>query len=139
MLVELLQAGPGYGVDEGLNCAETILYGANIAYKLGFDPDDLKVAAGFGSGMAIESVCGALTAAIMVLGRILVDERAKGSRIDELTKELFDAYTEKMGSIYCAPLKEEHRTDAVKCRLVVMKAAEILDEIIERETQQSLK
>ena len=51
MLKELLETG--YGVKEDLNCAEKILYGANRAYQLGFDRDDLKVAAGFGGGMAL--------------------------------------------------------------------------------------
>ena len=54
MLKDLLENG--YGVKEDLNCAERILYGANKVYKLGLDRDDLKVAAGFGAGMAIESV-----------------------------------------------------------------------------------
>ncbi|NMB10704.1 MAG: C_GCAxxG_C_C family protein [Firmicutes bacterium] len=134
MLTELIQAG--YGIDQDLNCAETILYGANIAYQLGLDRDDLKVAAGFGGGMAIESVCGALTGAIMVLGRLFVEERAhENSRIKDLTQELFDLYIEEMGSIYCAPLKEAHRTETLKCRMVIIKAAEILDSIVERETQ----
>jgi C_GCAxxG_C_C family probable redox protein len=132
MLAELIRTG--YGIDEDLNCAETILYGANIVYQLGLDGGDLKVAAGFGGGMAIESVCGALTGAIMVLGRLFVEERAhESSRIKDLTQELFDSYTEEMGSIYCAPLKEAHRTETLKCRIVILKAAEILDGIIEGE------
>lgn len=134
MLASLIRSG--YGIDEDLNCAETILYGANIAYQLGFEREDLKVAAGFGGGMAIESVCGALTAAIMVLGRLFVTERAhEGTRIKELTQELFDAYAKEMGSIYCAPLKQAHRTETLKCRMVVLKAAEILDSLIQRETE----
>jgi C_GCAxxG_C_C family probable redox protein len=134
MLQDLIKAG--YGIDEDLNCAETILYGANIAYQLGFDPEDLKVAAGFGGGMAIESVCGALTAGIMVLGRLCVKEKAhESSRIKELTQELFDAYTKEMGSIYCAPLKAAHRTEEMKCRMVVLTAARILDQMVERENE----
>ncbi|NMB47097.1 MAG: hypothetical protein GX998_11905 [Firmicutes bacterium] len=132
MLVELLQ--DGYGIDQDLNCAETILYGANIAYELGFDRDDLKAAAGFGGGMGIESVCGALTGAIMVLGRLFVNKQAhESNRIRELTQKLFDIYAEEMGSIYCAPLKEQHRTEELKCRMVVLKAAEVLDHIIKQE------
>lgn len=136
MLQDLIKAG--YGVEEDLNCAETILYGANIAYQMGLDPEDLKVAAGFGGGMAIESVCGALTAAIMVLGRLYVKERAhESSQIKELTQELFDVYTKEMGSIYCSPLKAAHRTETEKCRMVVLKAAEILDQMVERENEDS--
>jgi hypothetical protein len=40
--------------------------------------------------MGIEDKCGALTASIMVLGRLFVKERAhESTKIKELTKELF--------------------------------------------------
>ncbi len=133
MLTELLESG--YAKDKDLNCAEQILQGANEAYGLGLDEDHLKVAAGFGGGMAIESVCGALTAAIMVLGRLYVQERAhESSRIKDLTQELFELYSKEMGSIHCAPLKENYRTPEGKCQTVILKAAEILDGIVKRET-----
>ena len=130
MLGQLLQQGYAEGKD--LNCAETILYGANEAYSLGLDRDDLKVAAGFGGGMAIESVCGALTGAIMVLGRLFVEDRAHASpHLKELIKELLVRYREEMGSIQCDALKERYRTEEKKCRDVIHKAARILDEVIE--------
>lgn len=129
MLGKLLQQGFAEGRD--LNCAETILYGANEAYKLGLDSDALKMAAGFGGGMAIESVCGALTGAIMVLGRLFVAERAHRSpRLKELIKELLVRYREEMGSIQCDVLKESYRTEEKKCREVIEKAALVLDEVI---------
>ena len=43
MLQELIQGG--YEIDEDLNCAETILYGANQVYHLNLNPDSLKLAA----------------------------------------------------------------------------------------------
>ena len=86
--------------------------------------------------MAIESVCGALTASIMVLSRLYVQDRAHESdRIKDLVKELFDLYAEEMGSIICAPLKEQHRTKETGCHTVIVKAAEILDTIIARNQQ----
>ena len=65
MLKELIRGG--YGIKEDLNCAETILYGANQIYHLDINSDSLKMAAAFGGGMGSESVCGVLTASIMVL------------------------------------------------------------------------
>ena len=52
MLHELLKNG--FGKDRDFNCAEKMLYGANEAYRLGLSPEALKLAAGFGGGMAIE-------------------------------------------------------------------------------------
>lgn len=132
MLTELIKHG--FGEKEDLNCAEKILQGANIAYNLGLDKEALKLASGFGGGMAIEDKCGALTASIMVLGRLFVKDRAhESTRIKELTKELFEEYRKEMVSIDCAPLKERYRTEELKCRNVILKAAEVLDRIVERE------
>lgn len=132
MLADLIK--DGFGEKEDLNCAERILQGSNVAYNLGLDKEALKLAAGFGGGMAIEDKCGALTAAIMVLGKLFIMERAhESSKIKELTMELFQEYKKEMGSIDCAPLKQAHRTEELKCRNVILKAAEILDRIVIRE------
>ena len=132
MLYGLLKNG--FGQNEDYNCAEKILYGANEAYHLGLSKDALKMSAGFGGGMAIEDVCGALTASIMVLGRLFVRENAhESTRIKDLTKELLESYRAAMGDIDCTPLKARYRTEEIKCRDVILKAAEILDEIVQRE------
>lgn len=53
MLLKLLQDGFGSAMD--LNCAEKILYGANWAYNMKLPGEALKLAAGFGGGMGVES------------------------------------------------------------------------------------
>jgi C_GCAxxG_C_C family probable redox protein len=125
----------GYGKKEDWNCAEKILYGANQVYSLGLDKQALKMSAGFGGGMAIGSVCGALTAAVMVLGLLFVKNNAhESSRIKELTQELFITYKQEMADIHCDPLKAMYRTDEIQCTNVIAKAAEVLDRIIARES-----
>lgn len=132
MLSELIRNG--FGEDKDLNCAEKILYGANEAYKLGLDKQALKLSAGFGGGMGIEDVCGVLTAAVMVLSIMFVKDNAHGTpKIKLLTKELFDSYKAEMSDIRCTPLKALHRTEELKCKNVILKAAEILDRIVKRE------
>lgn len=129
----------GYGEKEDLNCAEKILGAANIAYNLGLDKEALKVASGFGGGMAIEDKCGALTAAIMVLGKLFVVERAhESSKIKDLTKELFYSCNREMGFIDCTPLKDKYRTEEIKCRYVISRVAEILDVIVKRQLNEQL-
>lgn len=131
-LKELIQEG--YGNEEDFNCAEKILNGANKVYGLNLSKETLKLAAGFGGGMGIESTCGALTGSVMVLSHMFVKERGhEGPRIKELTKELFAAFEEKMGSIVCAPLKKDYRTEELGCTNVIVAAAEVLDGIIARE------
>lgn len=136
MLSELIEKE--YGIDQDLNCAERILYGANQAYGLGLDHQALKMAAGFGGGMGIENVCGTLTASVMVLSSLFIKERAHESKkIKELTKELFTRFEKEMGSILCEPLKKEYRTEEKKCQYIIFKAAQILDEIIKTEREKS--
>ncbi|MEW9125165.1 MAG: C-GCAxxG-C-C family (seleno)protein, partial [Thermotaleaceae bacterium] len=119
-----------------LNCAEKILYGANQAYKLGLDEESLRLAAGFGGGMGIESTCGALTASVMVLSKLFVENVAhKSTKIKALTKELLDEYRGLMGDIDCKPLKASYRTEDIGCDKVIIAAAEVLDRIVTREQQ----
>ncbi|HHX23727.1 MAG: C-GCAxxG-C-C family (seleno)protein [Tepidanaerobacteraceae bacterium] len=123
-----------YSKEHDLNCAETILYAANDVYKLGLDKNALKMAAGFGGGMGIDSVCGALTGGIMVLGVLFVKDRAHESdRIKNLEKEFLNRYRDKMGNINCPPLKEKHHNDKVRCLNVIKEAGIILDDIVKRE------
>jgi len=105
-------------------------------YQLDLNPQSLRIASGFGGGMAIESVCGALTASIMVLGILFVKDRAhESSKIKTLTQELFNTYQKEMGVIDCTSLKSRYRTDDLKCRHVIAKAAGVLDTIIKRERE----
>lgn len=132
MLKELIQ--DGYGIKEDLNCAEAILYGANRVYHLDLNQDSLRLAAAFGGGMAIESVCGVLTASLMVLGKLFVPDIAhKYPEIKELSKELFDTFKKEMGDILCKPLKDNYQIEGRKCEDIVLKGAEILNKIVIRE------
>lgn len=132
MLVEKVKKY--YGEEYDLNCAETIIYAANEEYNLKLDKKALKTMAAFGGGMAIESVCGAVTGSLAVLGIIFTKERAHESdRIKELTKEFFNKFEEKFGTSNCGKLKEGYRTEENRCSVMLYSAAEILDEIIIRE------
>lgn len=134
MLYELIQEG--FGKKEDLNCSESILYGANQAYKLGLSKDCLRLSAAFGGGMGVENVCGVVTGSIMVLGYLFVKNNARGNpEIKELCKELFDRFIEELGDFDCAPLKEKYRTEEKKCYDIILKGAKILDEIVSIERQ----
>lgn len=132
MLLELLKKGFGNDID--LNCSEKLLYGANWAYDLKLSPESLKLSAGFGGGMGVESVCGVVTGAIMVLSHLYVKQNAhESNRIKDLENEFIDAIKSELGFIDCKTLKAEYRNDEIKCSLIIFKAAEILDRIVARE------
>jgi len=132
MLRDLIEQG--FYQKEDLSCSEAILYGANQVYKLGLSEDCLRLSAAFGGGMAIESVCGVVTASLMVLGHMFVDKHAhQNPEIKDIAKELFDRYEKEMGDFNCKPLKDKYRTEDKKCYEVILKGAEILDDIIMKE------
>lgn len=126
MLLKLLQDGFGSAMD--LNCAEKILYGANWAYNMKLPCEALKLAAGFGGGMGVESSCGVITGGVMVLSSLYVSRNGHESgRIKALEKEFIETFTKEMGTIDCSDLKAKYRNDEIKCNLVIFKAGEILD------------
>ena len=132
MLEKLLSED--FRTTEDYNCAEKIVYGANKVYNLGLDKNALKLSAGFGGGMGIESVCGALTGSIIVLSSLYVKDIAHESdKIKQLTQQLLASYQKEMGSINCDALKDRYRTPELKCQKVILAAAKILDNIIAQE------
>ena len=129
MLYELIKNG--YGNEEDYNCSEKILYGANQVYNLNLNKEALKLSAAFGGGMGIESVCGALTGAVMVLSSKYVKNIAhEDEKPFDLSKELFEKYESKMGSIKCNELKAKYKKEDIGCRDIILEAARILDNII---------
>ena len=132
MLKELVEKG--FGKKEDLNCSETILYGANKVFDMGLSQDCLRLSAAFGGGMGVEKVCGVVTASLMVLGYFFVEDNAHQSKeIKDLSKEVFDLFDKELGDFDCKPLKDKYRTEEKKCYDIILKGAEILDCIIDRE------
>ena len=120
-----------FGEKENFNCAEKILYGANEIYDLGLNNQSLKLSAGFGGGMGIESVCGALTACVMVLSHKYVDNIGRESEhIKPLTQKLFQEFINEMQSIQCTYLKATYKNEETGCKYIILKAADILDRLM---------
>lgn len=117
-----------------LNCAECMLYAANEEYKLGIESKGFKLAAGFGGGLAVEDVCGAMTGAVMVLGLMFVREKAHESdRIKNLTSEFIQRFKDRLKTYNCRELKALYRDDEKRCQDIIVASAEILEDIIKRE------
>lgn len=128
-----------YSKDYDLNCAETIIYAANEEYDLNLTGETLKSMAAFGGGMAIESVCGAATGAIAVIGIIFTHKRAHESeKIKHLTSEFMNKFESELGTLNCRELKERYRNEDARCIKMIETAASILDEIVIRERKESI-
>lgn len=134
MLADLIKSG--FGNEEDYNCAEKILYGANVAYDLNMSQNDMKVAAAFGGGMGIEAMCGAITGGLMFIGVLFTEKvQHQSPKVREYSNNFIEAYQRKMGNVDCKPLKEEHRTEEKGCYFVVLEAAILLDELYKKENK----
>ena len=111
-----------------------MLYAANEEYEMNLSKETLKTMAAFGGGMAVESVCGALTGSLAVISIMFTKERAHESdRIKNLTKEFFDSFNTSLTTDNCAKLKAKYRNDEIRCQSIVETAGELLEKIILRE------
>ena len=132
MLKELLEQG--FGLEEGYNCAERIIYGANQAYGMGLGKESLKLFAGMGGGMAVGEMCGAVTASIGVLSHFFVRDRAHEpeGKIKALSVEFVKRFVERMDCYRCdcSRLKELYRVPDGNCDRVILGAAEVLDALL---------
>lgn len=120
----------GFGIKEDLNCAEQILYGANHVYKLELSDDCLRLAGGFGGGMAAEDACGVVTGASMVFSRIFISERARTSPlIREVNCEFNRRFNEALKSTNCKELKDMYRREE-GCKSIIVAGAGIIDDLL---------
>jgi C_GCAxxG_C_C family probable redox protein len=100
----------GYQKQHDLNCAETILYGANEAYRLGLGPESLKLAAGFGGGLCTEKECGVVTGMVMVLSCLFAEERGHTSPALKIkVQEAIRLFEAEYGCTQCKSLKVTFR------------------------------
>ena len=93
--------------DEGFNCAQSVL--APFVDTLGVDASTaLRMAGGFGHGLRLGEVCGAISGAAMVLGlREGTDDPADATAklsCNAQTLELMRSLTAALGSCQCRTL-----------------------------------
>ena len=132
---------------EGHTCSQAVLTAFAHRYNL---PQEtaLRLACSFGGGMGRQGLtCGAVTAALMVLGldagRVDVDDETSRDRNDALVQEFFRRFQKKFKTIDCNELtgiqmscpdtralaKEDGTFDKV-CPAVVGYAAELVIELL---------
>ena len=135
MLVE--KARKYYDKKYDLNCAETIIYAANEEYSLGLSKETLKALAGFGGGLCVEHICGAITGAIAVIGIMYTDEKSHQSPIvKELTQKFMNNFKDKLQEYNCDKLKEKYKKDEeFRCLYMVESSAEILQDLIDEQNK----
>ena len=123
-----------YTKEYNLNCAEVMIYSASEEYNLNLSSETFKAMSAFGGGMGIESVCGAITGSLAVIGIMFTKVKAhEGERVKKLCQEFFQKFEAKLATNNCTTLKAKYKKEDVGCRVMIETATRILDEIVTRE------
>ncbi len=122
-----------YYTESKVNCAVSVLMGANDVYGLGLTMKDAQLITGFGGGIGCGNLCGALAGAVSAMGRILLPEDVMYSpQLHDACAGFVAAFTEKWGTTLCAPIKEVNVTDPVtRCVKTVVETGDLLQEYVD--------
>ncbi|WP_244833777.1 C-GCAxxG-C-C family (seleno)protein [Clostridium sp. BJN0001] len=118
-----------------LNCAECILYAVNKEYSLDISKETLKTMAGFGGGMGVGEICGAISGAIASISILFTEVSGhKSPKVRAMSKKFIERFKSSLGYIRCADLKKNiHDKEERSCLHMIETSAEILGEIIKEE------
>lgn len=109
-----------------VNCCEHILLAGDKHMDLNLSQDVLKTVRGFGGGMKIGHLCGALSGCVMILSHYYEDQTIREYKIESF----FDAFQSQYDSLMCDALKDKYREEDTGCQRVILMAAEVLEKII---------
>lgn len=123
-----------YYYQEDNNCAETLIKAANDYYQLDIEPNDCKLASGFGGGMFSGLACGALCASIMAISKKVIETKAYQQLEDfkPLIQYYVKTFEQELGGINCSDVKEKHHTKETKCLNTCLLAARVLEKTMEQ-------
>ena len=119
-----------YFLDEEKNCAEATLCAANDEYGLGLGAESMEIMRGFGGGMGCESVCGALSGSIAVLGRVCAE--LEKDELYDVCEAYVHEFEARLGCAMCAELKPRYKKEDVRCYELLLMNADLLDETVKR-------
>lgn len=116
--------------EQGFNCAQCVA--AYFSGRTGMDEKTaLAAMGGFGGGFRCGEICGAASAAVMVLGLACPhttpfspEEKA---RVSELAAEFTGRFAERFGALDCRELKGR-----IPCDELIRGAAEIAGDMLDR-------
>lgn len=130
----------------GFNCSQAVL--GSYSEQFGLDCEKaFKVATGFGGGMRMSDVCGAVTGAFMVLGlkygNTTAEDKGAKEKAYEMVVEFTNRFKARNGSVICRDLlgcdistpegnkeAEDKGLFATVCPKLVRDSAEILEEML---------
>ena len=116
-------------LEKDFNCAETIMIASNERYDLKLSADAFKLFSAYGGGMCSKETCGALLAALAVMGYKSVGDRAHATEgFAAKCADFVEEFKKRAGCIKCEQLMEKYKTPEERCIKTVIIASELLKE-----------
>ena len=117
--------------EQGYNCVESLVYGANAAWHLNLDENACHLMAGLGGGLQVGDVCGALTGAVCALGCLIVKTKAHDcAELKPLTQAVVEQVRQRLGSLRCEEIKPRLFQPERRCAATVENCADILEAVL---------
>ena len=121
---------------KGYNCAQAVA--CSFCEEFGVDQETMfKISEGFGFGMGMMDMCGAVTGMMMVIGMdnsIGNLENGKATKADtyKKTKQFAEKFRQKNGTYYCRDLKGvSGKGKVVPCSQCITDAVELTEMYLE--------
>lgn len=115
------------------NCAQAILHGSNDYYNIGLDPKALKMIIPFGGGMCTENTCGILTGGIAAIGALFAEDMpTQNLKLKEVTRLWIQRFESEFQNTNCSLIKDINLKNDEGCANLILKAADILEAVIEK-------
>lgn len=109
---------------QGFTCSEAIIKAYNEEHNTNIP---ISLGSGFGAGVAVGSLCGAVGAAVVVIGSLKGRESSdEANEAKKYAKELMISIKEKYGTEICKELKQNN----VSCAEIIDYTYETLNKIL---------
>ncbi len=120
-----------YFLDEGRNCAESMLMAANEEYNIGLSVSEMELMRGFGGGFGYGLTCGAVSGSVAALSKLIcvkVDKETSHA----VTAGFVGEVEKRFESTNCSFLTPIHKKEDTRCYELLLQIADILEETIEK-------
>ena len=118
-----------YYLDEGKNCAESMLSAANEEYELGLTESEPEIMRGFGGGMGYGLTCGAIAGSVAALSKLICCKVDKETS-HNITSGFVGEVEKRFENTNCSFLTPIHKKEDIRCYELLLQIADILDDTV---------